>query len=114
MSDLADFLLARIAEDEAAASGCDEWDEKDRTCGYTVTHKWARITDDGSSSFWSGVPSPRRVLAECDTKRQIIAGEPVNDNDDRLYAGACDQYEATLRLLALPYADHPDYREEWP
>ena len=20
---------------------------------------------------------------------------------------------ATLRLLALPYADHPDYREEW-
>lgn len=40
---------------------------------------------------------PARVLAEVEAKRRIVfeVAMPV------------------LALLALPYADHPDYREEW-
>jgi len=61
-------------------------------------------------------------LAEVDAKRRIIDlhddvsggcrtcmdAELSNDGPDAA-AWPCP----TLRLLALPYADHPGYREEW-
>ncbi|MEU8829364.1 DUF6221 family protein [Streptomyces sp900116325] len=74
---------------------------------------------------------PARVLAEVEAKRQLVKlhGRAT------LRAGGGAQYFATetvcrscepnhqfperswpcptLRLLALPYADHPDYRPEW-
>jgi hypothetical protein len=58
---------------------------------------------------------PARVLAEVDAKRRILALHDEQhdcDGDPRSYA---DPYEGcrTLRLLALPYADRPGYREEW-
>jgi hypothetical protein len=69
---------------------------------------------------------PARVLAEVDAKRRITDEHPnVNDGD----CGTCITPRwgypthggasaavwpcQTLRLLALPYADHSDYREEW-
>lgn len=70
-------------------------------------------------------PNPGRVLAECDAKRRIVehharVADPEGDDLADLCA-VCDANgpEAqgwpcdTLRLLALPYADHPEYREEW-
>ena len=66
-----------------------------------------------------------RVLAEVDAKRRVLAlhyAELVEakspDGDDRegLWCWECDG-EAfpcrTLRLLALPYAQHPDCDEAW-
>ncbi|MEU9002986.1 DUF6221 family protein [Streptomyces sp. NPDC048551] len=70
--------------------------------------------------------NPARVLAEVDAKRQLlqahgplnVQGDPFTgcttcswrDQMDELWV----QYPCpTLRLLALPYADHPDYREQW-
>jgi hypothetical protein len=64
---------------------------------------------------------PARVLADIDAKRQIVKQhQPVG------YGGVClslchtrapGQPQTwpclTLRLLAVPYADHPDYREKW-
>lgn len=66
---------------------------------------------------------PARVLAECEAKRRIL---------DDLAAHLEADYEAmespiasagwhaktralngVVRLLALPYADHPDYDEAW-
>ena len=44
---------------------------------------------------------PARVLAECEAKRQIV--QNAQDPGDDLF----------VAILALPYADHPDYREEW-
>jgi hypothetical protein len=60
---------------------------------------------------------PDRVLREVEAKRRIIESRPgigapghmldvVHDEVQR-------QREHVLRLLALPYADHEDYREEW-
>lgn len=71
--DLADFLLARIAEDEAVA-------RDDYRCNTDL--RW----------------TPARMLAECEAKRRLIALQL--------------QRHAYL-LLALPYADHPDYNEDW-
>lgn len=101
MSDLTDFLTARLDEDEADARAWSDiiysLDLEDRP------HAGHRL-------------NPARVLAECEAKRRIVsrcdlvlrgrpegmfnAGQEVDANDN-------------LRALALPYADHPDYRQEW-
>lgn len=112
--DLAEFLLARISEEE----------EEART-------------------GWS-YGTPARILAECDIKKQIISTipfptphyvddlrewescpktltEPFGDlpwgPDAECTCGA-DRVNAqggplVLRLLASLYVDHPDYQEEW-
>jgi len=101
---LTEFLLARIAEDEAAAVA--EIPTGPRRNGKT---------------FW------RRVLAECEAKRRIVedadtyVGEFENEDwrtNDTFTAGrvagrARSWRDDTLRLLALPYADHSDYEEGW-
>lgn len=113
--ELTDFLLARIAEDEALASAV----------GPEPTVR----TSDAAVTAFLEVWHPDRVLAECEAKRRIVDwhrlvdGLDDDDNPVRgcpnciasgavapyLIAGPC----LTIRLLALPYADHKDYREEW-
>ncbi len=61
-----------------------------------------------------------RTLSELEAKRQIMkAHERLPDGE---FCVTCDAPSgipgepygcATLRLLALPYSDHPDYSEEW-
>jgi hypothetical protein len=107
MDDLAGWLLERIAEDERIANAAG---------------------DDPVDSEHQANWTPARVLAECDAKRQIIelhGAVDANDPDscrecsDSGWAGAVDGHSPvdrpcpTLRLLALPYADRPGYREEW-
>jgi hypothetical protein len=84
---LTDFLLARIAEDEGAA----------------------QRHGPGASKQGLG-DYPARVLAECEAKRRIVDLFPkaAQDGDGWNEAGI-----QVLEALALPYADHPDYREEW-
>ncbi|MFE4867764.1 DUF6221 family protein [Streptomyces sp. NPDC056682] len=66
---------------------------------------------------------PARVLAEVEAKRRICtdyedaartlaAAEPGTPPHD-LMTGATNMLKRALQLLALPHADHPDYREEW-
>ena len=55
---------------------------------------------------------PARVLAEVAAKRRIVDG--LADADPYSgYITATFTAEDALRLLALPYADRPGYREEW-
>jgi hypothetical protein len=62
---------------------------------------------------------PDRVLAECEAKRALVELlehqsrliEEAEDTGD-LDPNSLDPYRA-LGLLALPYDDHPDYRDEW-
>jgi hypothetical protein len=123
---LPDFLLARIAEDERKARHAFD----------------ARIEVNGDLSIGRYIAhfDPARAVAECGAKRRIVElhelgesrlaqehpvffgvkvfepPEPgcqvcvVPDVDDcAVVAGPC----LTLRLLAQPYADHPDFRAEW-
>jgi hypothetical protein len=86
--DISEFVLARVAEDESDANSY-------------------------AAAIWSSTDSDqRRLLAECDAKRRMVelfqglrAGESVDAG--RKLA------DSVLELLAVPYADHPDYREEW-
>lgn len=71
---------------------------------------------------------PSRALAEVDAKRQqieqVLNYEALGDGEcgcchegEQIGAGLCpminpDEIPA-LRLLALPYAGHPDYDESW-
>ncbi len=97
---LTDFLLARIAEDEAA---------------------WLPAATQPRRA---GKTHARRHLAECEAKRRIVELHPPRETHRGYpYCGGCLQSEEddralyydcpTLRALALPYADHPDYRDEW-
>lgn len=105
MDDLVGFLKARLDEDEQAAR------EQDGTMPY------AHQTGPMSARY-----SPERVLAEVDAKRRILdraefvaAHGPAVDHVRALdmTTGASAALRDALRLLALPYAQHPDYRQEW-
>jgi hypothetical protein len=100
---LTDFLLARIAEDEEAA------------------RQW----EDEHSGLFPSLVYPERVLAECEAKRRLVRTHETHcvgyhdwplvgvhlERADR--AGVDVGLWHALRLVALPYADHPDYDEAW-
>jgi hypothetical protein len=95
--------------------------------GYDITQLVINGPTAGHIARWD----PARVLAECEAKRRIVemhrlGGSYTPGSEDASgfdYCGTCgsgEPYEyptpwpcPTLRLLALPYVDHPDYRQEW-
>lgn len=106
---LTEFLLARIADDEAeAADMLASWD--------------GDLGDPDATPF---VQWGNRVLAECEAKRRIVewCGFITTCATHRAPVISCRECEAAemasgydervLEFLALPYADHPDYRPEW-
>ena len=56
--------------------------------------------------------TPGRTLAECEAKRRIVDDAMALGPDGRVMFPS-RQHGYVMRCLALPYADHPDYREEW-
>lgn len=129
MDDLKDFLLARIAEDEAVAQeatpgpwhmepvvygppeeGWGAADMGDVTTGEgtgVVSHMYY---EGGGASIKNAAHiarhDPARVLAECEAKRRIV--EWMSDEVEYVVFG-----DDVLRALATVYADHPDYQPEW-
>lgn len=104
---LAEFLLARIAEDEKP---CVCLDGRHGACGGGWCSEDCRVCSGGDA-----YTRDERVLAECEAKRRIIRAVKRNPNApwDAYAIGRDDVGREVLRLLALPYADHPDYRPEW-
>lgn len=121
MTSVAEFLLARIDEDEevARAAGGVPWETiqgvrasqvlvaasviRDNKLAYghlghvaTVEHSWDL---DHIARH-----DPARVLADCATKRALVARETAQ----RVVTDT-----PVLRLLAATYAHHPDYDREW-
>jgi hypothetical protein len=109
MSELTEFLLARIAEDEAVARAAlstvepDEWENPTQTQNH-----WPADID-----FWDR-HTPYRILAECEVKRAIVeeCGEVLSISVWE-YDDTPDLALSMLHLLAAVYADHPDHRAEW-
>jgi len=99
---LTDFLLARIAEDAALARGPVLPRPHLGRCGWRLGEE---LDDECACGY------PARVLAECEAKRRIIVGLDY-ESDEWCFADAPAVAEV-LPFLALPYADHPDYRQEW-
>lgn len=117
MSELVEFLQARISEDEVIARA-------------TLATGAIR---DGAGEPWSlshmdeyGVIciEPTRVLAECEAKRRIIKlADDATSLDMQVDSGfrigrrseVAEPYvgDVILRSLAQPYRDHPDFKPEW-
>ena len=119
-----EFLLARIAEDEAAAALL-----------------YAAISDEGPApgyhrmvmrkqrkewpSFWNSwaqCQGPAKLLAECEAKRRVIDAAWCDHEFiemDRGYGLDRDEmaerndYPSAIRILADVYRDHPDYDPAW-
>jgi hypothetical protein len=107
MSTLTEFLKARITADERAALSIDA--QRTHRCCNPMA---------GMCEVYV-LLEPGRMLAECAAKRQIIE---LHDGDHECASGQLDALivgtgwhtiDPTLKLLALAYAEHPDYREEW-
>lgn len=108
MNELADFLLARIDEESALAATADQ-----------AAQTLSPITDDlraGPEDHrvahmfrWS----PARVLVECEARRRIVEDYLSQLNSHQSGWDARSPRDYPLRALALPYSDHPDYRDEW-
>jgi hypothetical protein len=107
--DLAEFLSARVAEEEALAQAAIDA-QADAPLAVEYDANW----------------NPWRVLAGCVAKRLILAAHrrvEVAGAEGHGVTHACsmcrpDQNRSgwpcyTVRTLALEYADHVDYRYEW-
>ena len=121
---LDEFLLARIAEDKriatdaARATGRDQW---------TVADLPGSGPPHDQAAEHAARHDPARILAECAAKRRLVlacrdirpdlhflgarprglADFPLSPSDHHQLAAV------TLAVLALPYADHSEYRQEW-
>ncbi len=114
---LTEFLLARIAEDEAAARSATAPSEMhpwgDRSLPPTPLERWpdeVRGYLGGTLGEHCAHWDPARVLAECDAKRLIVEMDDPRGEWDTGFERAL---HSVLALLVLPYADHPDYDESW-
>jgi hypothetical protein len=127
MSDLIEFLDARISEDEAAAraasSGPWQWsgDPEDNSAVLYASderqvldvyaeHGPGYLAVAEADRVHITIHDPVRVLAECAAKRKILENvPPVADPYDR--TGEASPY--VLMCLASVYRRHPDYQEGW-
>jgi len=117
VNDLIEFLLARIADDEAYARNAfgdhndvvPEWSEiwsgAVNIGGNAVDGPELLLTNDSQVSRHIERWDPARVLAECEAKRRIV--------EELREAFGSRRVGLIFRQLALPYADHPDYDERW-
>ncbi|PBC71564.1 hypothetical protein BX265_6174 [Streptomyces sp. TLI_235] len=129
--DLVAFLNARLDDtarkaQAATRDGAARWHtEPDREYdGYAVAdeHGEPVVYNEGSPTIAQAAHiaehDPELVLAEVDAKRRIIAEHPWRQEPDWPSGRQCTQCATehpcqTLRLLTLPYSNHPDYGPEW-
>jgi hypothetical protein len=111
-----------VANDDLASFLRAQWDAEEADARWSLENApAAHQTDPNSMNF-----SPARVLAEVEAKRRILdkhafvqtkaVGEGMRVVDVDVCRTCSNKHGvpcATVRLLALPYADHESYREGW-
>jgi hypothetical protein len=132
IDDLIAFLRERFDEDERRAPSKHFVGSESEVhrCPAARDPEWCGDLEYGEENCDCGLAARRkRALAEVEAKRRIIELHrpevpPHADHKENppLACATCGHQDGwadvpspcdTLRLLALPYADHPDYREEW-
>lgn len=143
MSEMVEFLRARFDEDEQTARAAVSSHEREpRLVPCVAGAEWSHRYDsddyggtevaDGAGhvivamSHESGASQrihiarhdPARVLAEVAAKRRMLDElyPEVKGADEAIlgeWNSSPDNAETLLEMLALPYASHPDYRQEW-
>lgn len=114
----------------AAAEGGEGWDQDVVWRTFEVEGDAGLYTDDEDDAAHIARHNPARVLREVEAKRRLVElheqvpGTPGAYQKDAPATGCkvCHEWDGvtyaggdceTLRLLALPFADHPDYCQEW-
>ena len=129
---LTEFVLSRIAEDEASARST-----KALFDALPFAERAAKqFTSGAGFQRPNGLGTDARVLAECEAKRRIVKLhliyrgdriQPIDTSGTDFGCELCGRLDAlhsdslieaigycdTLRALALPYASHPDYNPDW-
>lgn len=135
MTSLITFIGDRLNEDEhlAKAAGHPTWGwskfrdhsafgydmiEPDgtRKAGYCIAAIWDGIHEEQAEYIVRN--DPDRTLREIDAKRRMLTDlKKLTDEADSAISGEWAENLGSTRLLlallALPYAWHADYREEW-
>ncbi|WP_028478071.1 DUF6221 family protein [Nocardia sp. CNY236] len=110
---IADFIVARLEEDENAAQAIDpdhrDWsyDQNSRAIRTAVPGLVAEVGDDNTHAAGHHVArhDPARILRAAYARRYMLALAEVcarGNPNDRM-----------LRCLAAPWSDHPDFQREW-
>ncbi|MFF7096385.1 DUF6221 family protein [Streptomyces rubradiris] len=110
MDELVQFLRARLDEDEQIA--------RDANASPEMVTGIPRSYASAPVALHIVRHDPARVLRDIEARRGIVddlaqvirEGEEYKGPD---YYEGVDACERTLKRLALSYADHPAYREEW-
>ncbi|MFK0222211.1 DUF6221 family protein [Streptomyces vinaceus] len=114
-----DFIRARLAEDRKVANGHQQPSASWHADDYVM-----EVRDDANAGTVATVyrigdlthitrHHPARVLVEVEAKERLL------DWLERMHDRALDadfwsfDVDEALDLMARPYADHPEYREEW-
>jgi hypothetical protein len=118
VTDLIEFLNARLAEDEATAKRVQP--------NQSPTELRAMVGREGGEPFL--IVASERVLREVSAKRAILEDHRIvkADVDTEDFDFGCERcyfnrdegvagygYCPTLKALAAVYSDHPDYDESW-
>lgn len=115
MSDLIAFLRARLDEDEQAARRGAEWLDETQTEPNSLDRAAQRAKAAGVRNVGGYLPA--RVLRDVEAKRRILdwhsGGHECSGPESNCLWITDDEACATVRALAEPYADHPDYQQEW-
>lgn len=140
MTDITEFIRARLDEDEQTARATTEDTEAGRWSIDPYQADWATYIVDAHghtvAPYEAGSPTeqvaahiarhdPDRVLRGVEAKRRLIAGhipgpeQPDPDGEEgdtwrRCYGHEYVSYPCSdLRDVASEWSDHPDYRQEW-
>lgn len=133
MSDIVEFLRARLDSIERNYEDAPEfiedvdsvrgpgWGRRDcPICDYETGGGTETVTEDEWYEHADRMHERSYMLADVEAKRRIVeqhagddAHECAGESDPWGRATVFEMNCPTLRLLALPYADHPDYDEAW-
>jgi hypothetical protein len=129
MDELVQFLRDRLNEDERYARATterqpyDEWDAVGAGGDDDVAQSWwevAKIARMERSPAARALAQhiarhdPARVLRDIEAKRDLLrVAERAHDYHETFTSGFASALEGVLRLFAVAYAEHPDYRAEW-
>ncbi|MFK4801655.1 DUF6221 family protein [Streptomyces sp. MPA0124] len=119
MSDIADFLRARYAEQRALALAASPGPWHSDGGSVYATHPTDEVVNYTESADHIAAHDPSAVLADLDAKLAIVdlmertlsAAEGDSEVD---HYGGLGVAEETLCRLAQPFAGHPDHKgEKW-
>lgn len=110
---LPDFLLARYAEEEAIAARADGSEWRAVSEQYPVgAFKGGHLVHVHAPRWRADIEAKRRIVELHGGSHECSVYDHRGDVDNGHWCIDAEDC-STMRLLALPYAGHPDYREEW-